>query len=409
MSRKIAKYPTIDSIEIPQATREAWRQTLATLSQTMEVSASLIMRAHELRIEVFEKSPNPENIYETGEMSNLDTGLYCEWVMNHNRMLNVPNALLDSDWVNNPDIKLGMINYLGYPLFWPNGEIFGTICVLDQKERHYGQALEELLNQFRLIVQNQLADIYHQNRLEKTIAELLETQAHLSQQAGLAAIGEVTVNIAHQWRQPLNNLKLLLHSIKESPPERSGEVQEMLEQSQNLVQQLSEIISNFSNFFSSSQEMRSFSINEKIQATLSIIYPTLESEGIKLVVEMFEGLTAQGLPQEFGHVILNIIKNSCESFEQKEVKEGLIRIRSHQLDTREAEITILDNAGGIEIEPIEKIFEPYVTSKFKAQGTGLGLYISKIFIEQHMGGSLSVQNLSEGALFKIRLPQGELN
>jgi len=119
------------------------------------------MRIVESDIEVFVSSNSAGNPYKPGDHEHfLGSGLYCETVVNKNRKLLVPNALKDEKWKNNPDIKLNMISYLGFPILQPDGKAFGTICVLDDKENAYTETYEKLLEQFRDIIQNNLEIIY---------------------------------------------------------------------------------------------------------------------------------------------------------------------------------------------------------------------------------------------------------
>ena len=165
------KNNVLDSIEIPDKVRDNWAKILDLLASIMSVPAALVMRVHETEIEVFVKSSNVENIYEEGEKAQLDTGLYCETVMDTQKELLVPNALKDPKWNKNPDIELGLISYLGLPLLWPTGQIFGTICVLDRVENPYSDLFRELLEKFRDAVQINLEIIYNQKLLQQEIAE----------------------------------------------------------------------------------------------------------------------------------------------------------------------------------------------------------------------------------------------
>jgi formate hydrogenlyase transcriptional activator len=122
----------------------------------MHVPAALVMRVEPSNIQVFVSSESARNPYEQGELASLSTGLYCETVMKTRQLLSVPDALVDEEWKSNPDIKLGMISYLGLPIAWPNGDIFGTICVLDDKKNDHGELHKKLLSQFRELMQADL-------------------------------------------------------------------------------------------------------------------------------------------------------------------------------------------------------------------------------------------------------------
>lgn len=134
-----------------------WQKSLDLLAQLFDVPAALIMRVHSKEIEVLLASNSEGNPYKSGEMAELDTGLYCEEVMRTHNQLLVPNALEDEVWKDNPDVPLNMIAYLGQPLILPNGEIFGTICVLDSKTRFFTETNQKLLLEFKVIIETDFA------------------------------------------------------------------------------------------------------------------------------------------------------------------------------------------------------------------------------------------------------------
>lgn len=181
-----AKYDVLTSVAVPDRFREKWSGTLDILASILQVPAALVMRVHAREIEVFAKSGGNGNVYEEREMAPLDTGLYCETVMTSRAELMVPDALADPAWSDNPDIKLDMISYLGLPIEWPTGQIFGTICVLDNRAHAHPALHRNVLEQFRDLVQNDLALIFENHLLKQEMSEredvereLRKTQEHL--------------------------------------------------------------------------------------------------------------------------------------------------------------------------------------------------------------------------------------
>lgn len=149
------------SFIIPEDIFERWQSIVSLISELINVPAALIMRIVESDISVFASSHSKDNPYHKGEKEHLiGSGLYCETVIKTKDRLLVPNALADEKWKNNPDVRLNMISYLGYPILLPDGTPFGTICVLDNKENHYSETIEQLIINFREIVQNHLELIY---------------------------------------------------------------------------------------------------------------------------------------------------------------------------------------------------------------------------------------------------------
>ena len=155
-----SKYPIHDDIRVPENILENWQVTADLLAEITGVPASLVMRVHADEIEVFVSSRSSGNVYLRGEKAKLDTGLYCETVMSSLHKLQVSNALKDPDWDHNPDITLGMISYCGLPLTWPDGKVFGTFCILDNKENPYSVNTHRLLERFHDSIQLNLATIY---------------------------------------------------------------------------------------------------------------------------------------------------------------------------------------------------------------------------------------------------------
>ena len=154
-----------NEIKIPDAKLQDWQDMVDITSEILKVPAALIMRLKDPDIEVFVSSLGKENPYHPGDKEKLwGSGLYCEKVIKRRKKLLIPNALKDQNWKDNPDIKLNMISYLGFPIFLPNGKIFGTICVLDNKENSYSDIFEKLIVKFRNIIQSDIETL-HMNRL----------------------------------------------------------------------------------------------------------------------------------------------------------------------------------------------------------------------------------------------------
>ena len=143
-------------IVIPPETVGGWQKIINLIAEIFKVPVALIMRVEPSEITVFVSSESEGNPYERGEKARLNMDSYCETVMETRQRLLVPDALADEKWNTNPDIKLGLISYLGFPIAWPGGEIFGTICVLDRKNNSFSDLHERLLAQFRDVIESDL-------------------------------------------------------------------------------------------------------------------------------------------------------------------------------------------------------------------------------------------------------------
>ena len=156
-------------------TWQQWQTIVDLIAKLIKVPAALIMRIVDNEIEVFTASKSEGNPYEAGAKEELfGSGLYCETVINTKNKLLVANALKDPKWNKNPDIKLNMISYLGFPILFPDGKPFGTLCVLDQKENVYSNDIEALLESFRDLLQNHLSIIYMNQQLNDKNKDLLD-------------------------------------------------------------------------------------------------------------------------------------------------------------------------------------------------------------------------------------------
>ncbi len=162
-----SKYPILDNLEIPELMFNSWQETVNLMAEVFSIPAALIMRVHAKDLEVFLASNNKDNVYQQGTKSPLDIGHYCETVMSTRNELLVPNALKDPKWDKNPHIAFGMISYYGLPLTWPYGEIFGTICILDNKENAHCLQYRQILKRFQQSVLYGLETTYQKHHYAK--------------------------------------------------------------------------------------------------------------------------------------------------------------------------------------------------------------------------------------------------
>jgi PAS domain S-box-containing protein len=164
------KYPNTKNIAIPQKTLRKWQKTVNILAEIMNVPSALIMRASPPEIEVIKASDTSENPYEVGYREKL-LGLYCEEVIKTDKELLVADARKSERWKNNPDVKLGMVSYFGFPLKWPDGDTFGTICVLDSKRNEYSKLFRKTMVLFKELIESQLELIFQRLEVKKEKAK----------------------------------------------------------------------------------------------------------------------------------------------------------------------------------------------------------------------------------------------
>lgn len=236
----------------------------------------------------------------------------------------------------------------------------------------------------------------------------IQKERVIMQQARLAAMGEMVANIAHQWRQPLNALSLLFTKLELAFMQGKLDEQMMeksARKSELLFQQMSQTIDDFKNFFKPTKEKTAFTLQENIEHTLTLISAALEENNIKLHLDIpNEPIKLYGYPNEFSHVVLNILNNAKDAIVSNSASEGVIRVAVEESQSSYFTLLISDNGGGIPTKFIKRIFEPYFTTKHQTLGTGIGLYMSKQIIEENMDGTLSAVNIEKGACFSISLP-----
>ena len=191
---------TFETIQVPSQVIHKWQEIVDLLAEVLHVPSALIMKVEPPNIRVFVRSEAEGNPYEKDELACLNTGLYCETVMKTRQLLLVPDALADQEWNANPDIKLGMISYMGVPVAWPNGEIFGTICVLDGVPNEYNELYRKLLFQCREVLQADLKSLQAQTQLELMVlertAELRRSELYLTEAQRLSRTGSFCWNVS---------------------------------------------------------------------------------------------------------------------------------------------------------------------------------------------------------------------
>jgi len=243
--------------------------------------------------------------------------------------------------------------------------------------------------------------------LERVRAEevLREKEQMLLLQNRHTAMGEMIGNIAHQWRQPLNTLGLITQRLGVfygSPSFNKELLDTSVTKSMEIINHMSRTIDDFRNFFSTEREKSEFKVNEAVGKALSLVEANFKESRIKIINNGIDEILIYGYPNEYAQVLLNIFINAKDAIIERNIEFPCLTVSICNENSRSV-VTIADNAGGIPENIIEKIFDPYFTTKGPQQGTGVGLFMSKTIIEKNMGGRLSVRNTATGAEFRIEV------
>jgi len=285
-----------------------------------------------------------------------------------------------------------------------------TVETLDEtlttkQNNEYGKLYKEINMMLKRIKLNHNALEQYKNNLENIVEEKIEENTKqlevLQQQSKMAQMGEMIGAIAHQWRQPLNTISISIQNLKydfdDGYLNDEDFIKEFIDKNKKTVKFMSQTIDDFRSFFRIDKDKKDFYVKETTQSVIAMQLVQLKDLDIALNISGDE-FVCNGLQSEYQQVILNLINNAKDALIENNTEDPTIDIT-----LGENRIYIQDNAGGILSDVINRVFEPYFSTKEQGKGTGMGLYISKMIIEDNMGGTLSVENRDGGARFCIEL------
>jgi len=274
-----------------------------------------------------------------------------------------------------------------------------------------GKQIDRFFKQYNQEIKEKTVELEQLNktlelRVEKEVVKRAEQERLLIEKSKFIALGEMISNIAHQWRQPLSELSAIIMNIKFRYIMGKMNEKIMNEKSKDaevLLDYMSNTIDDFRNFFSPQRDKKHFGIKNSLENVLKIIGKTIKDQKIEIHINLKEDSQILGYQNEFEQALLNILSNAKDTLGELGNLEKTIEITISREDNQ-ALINIDDNGRGIKTMPIEKIFEPYFSTKWNANGTGIGLYMSKMIIEKNMRGKLLATNRDIGARFTILVP-----
>lgn len=403
-----AAYP-----EVPDFLLAQWRELMGLVSTDCGVPAALIMRVHPSQIEVL-VSDGSDSPYHPGERENLCTGLYCEHVIATRDRLHVANALIDPNWDHNPDLRLGMISYLGYPLLWPDGVPFGTLCILDRAENHYSEAIDKQLGLARRIIESNLSLIHETARHRQTIAALRQSKQHLRDavlraNAADRAKTDFLARASHDLRAPLTSIIGYAQLLQGCGGTAGQHGQIIRHSADHMLTLINDLV-----------EYASGSLRDEIDARpqrLPEFIERLAHEATMLARRNHNRFVLQrrdGLPgvvwmdaRRVQQIVGNLIENAA-----KFTRQGSIELTvGHSTDGAPAggvmlQIEVRDTGCGISADDLPRVFEPFFRcgDSRRIEGTGLGLPIVDLWIKR-LGGSLQLDStLGVGTRIRLAIP-----
>ncbi len=247
-----------------------------------------------------------------------------------------------------------------------------------------------------------------QSEVYEKVSEIREKDELLIQQSRLAGMGEMLENIAHQWKQPLHKLSLVIQNHYFKYQLENGvtkeDIEKFNEQSGELIEYMSSTVDDFRNFFNPQKESEEFLLSTSVEKVIEMSASLIQEQNIQININNKSKALVRGYPNEFAQVILNLFSNAKDAFIVNKIKKKEISISIFE-DKTSVILEFLDNAGGISEDAIEKVFDPYFTTKGFKEGSGIGLYMSKMIIEKSMHGKFLVENSFGGAQFSIKLPK----
>ncbi len=292
--------------------------------------------------------------------------------------------------------KAGELRWIAHAcraVYWRDGRFMGRrACNRDMTDRK--------------VLERELRDLTGtlERRIDSELAKSREKDHILIQQSRLAAMGEMVHNIAHQWRQPLNGLAIIVANIKddfdygELTPER---LDKSVTRVRQLLDSMSSTIDDFRNFFLPEREPVAFDLAKAVEQALLIMEASLVNNAITLYTALTPGLAGWGHANQFSQAVLNIVANAKEALQARKTEHGHISLRLEQRDDM-AVLTIHDNGGGIAPEVLPRVFDPYFTTK--DTGSGIGLYMTRTIIERNFQGRIELANEGDGTLVTIAVP-----
>lgn len=390
-----------------------WQEILDLAIKVFDVPNALIMKLHDNDLEVFAKSTNDENMFKMNNRAQIGVGHYCETVLGNDERLIVPNALKDSNWDDNPDLKYNLVNYVGLPLKWPTGEMFGTMCILDHKENEYSNHQLALFDALKSTIEKDLQLLDSNVNLEKTLEDLEKTHDLLLEHEKNHLTNQLVSSITHEISTPIgvalttaSYLDYVTKKSKSTDADTMDKLQEGAELLQRNLSQAATLLKSFKKVTNDQSKLQIEMLDLEVyikSVVLSLKY-NMRKYLTQVIVDVPKHIVVKMNSGAFAQVIINLVTNAAvHAFKDEEDRQVII---SAKVIDETLELIVSDNGIGMTQDQIEKIFDPFVRFDDNEDGSGLGLTIVKDIVEKTLKGSIRCHSdINIGTKFIINMPQ----
>lgn len=391
-------------VAIPSGIFQKWQRIVDLLASIMRVPSAVVCKLeppHYTHYKVVSSSNSEGNPFPADDVFAMDIGTFCETVIKSRAPLLVANALEEDQWREAPEIKTGMVSYLGLPIVWPDGRVFGTICVLDDKTNRYSDPYQELLAHCRDVLESDL------QMLVSMSGELQNLQLELADANRIATLGQLSASIAHELNQPLTgimaNSSTCLRMMTSEPQDLTG-AQEAVRRTMRDGDRASQVVARLRALFTNkTPAFEPTDLNEAAREVVALSIGEIQNSRAILRSEFAPDLPPVAADRvQLQQVVLNLLRNALDAIATVEHRPREVLIKTEREEDGSVRFSVMDVGIGFDPRSTDKLFEPFFSTKHA--GMGVGLAVSRSIIENHHGRLSASLNDGPGATFSFSVP-----
>ena len=395
-------------IAIPSDVLRKWQRIVDLSANIMHVPSAVVTKLEPPDYTCYRtivSSNSTGNPFPIDQTFSMDIGTFCETVIKNREPLLVANALEDEQWKLAPEIGVGMVSYLGFPVLWPDGRMFGTICVLDDKTNRYSDLYQEVLSICRDVLQGDLQ--METKRLQDEQRRYHDIQLELAHANRIATLGQLSASIAHELNQPLTgiitNCGTGLRMLTSDPLNLDG-AREAVRRTLRDGERAGEVLARLRALFSRQEPAsQSVDLNEATREVIALSLAELQNSRVIVRTELADNLqliTADRV--QLQQVVLNLLRNALDAMNTIDDRPRELLIRTEAEEGDRVRLSVKDAGVGFDPQTTDKLFEAFYSTK--NDGMGVGLSVSRSIIESHQGRLWAVLNDGPGATFAFSVP-----